>query len=349
MQNYGTIPSRNQIEAAVDMLDHAEPKIVLGSFGMKEKMPQNKTDTLVFRRVLPIDANLTAVGTLAASNAPVVNPQNYLLSEGVNPSAGTITYQDVSVTLQHYGVLRKLTKKTELMYEDDVPKDMRKVVGEHMGTLAEMIQYNVVKGGTSVIFSGSANARTGVIDPITLAKFRAAARAMSNAHASVVTQRLSPGAAYGVSPVAASYLVFCHTDVIADVRNLPGFIPVEEYGSFKPAHESEVGKVEEFRICASPYFVPFVGAGSNAAGFTSVLNNGSAANVYPVLVIAEEAWGSVALKGYDAVSPTYLPASQKNHANPLGQFGYVGCDFYMAAVRLNESWMVRIEVAASAL
>ena len=37
------------------------------------------------------------------------------------------------------------------------------------------------------------------------------------------------------------------------------------------------------------------------------------------------------------------------HANPMGQFGYVGANFYKNAVRLNENWMVRIECAASAL
>jgi hypothetical protein len=50
-----------------------------------------------------------------------------------------------------------------------------------------------------------------------------------------------------------------------------------------------------------------------------------------------------------AVQPTILKATDKNHANPLGQFGYVGANFYMAALRLNENFMQRIEVGASAL
>jgi hypothetical protein len=33
----------------------------------------------------------------------------------------------------------------------------------------------------------------------------------------------------------------------------------------------------------------------------------------------------------------------------MGQFGYVGANFYKNAVRLNENWMVRIEAACSAL
>jgi hypothetical protein len=50
-----------------------------------------------------------------------------------------------------------------------------------------------------------------------------------------------------------------------------------------------------------------------------------------------------------AVKPTVLKASDVNHANPLGQFGYVGANFWLAAVRLNENWMVRLEVGVTAL
>lgn len=339
MQTYSSVPSRNLIKAAVEMLEHAEPITVLGSFCDMREMPKRSTDTLVFRRVMPIDA--------AANGAPDVNPSNYVLSEGVNPIAGTITYQDVSVQLVQYGVLRKLTKKTELMYEDNVPADMVKIVGEHMATLSEMIQYGVVKGGTNVLYTNGSG-RTAVNTVISLAKLRQAARQLEAAHAMQVTKRLAPGAGFGTAAVGAAFLVFIHTDLEADFRNLPGFVPVEEYGTFKPAHDREIGKVEKFRVITSPYFKPWLASGGNP-GTTVLPATGSQADVYPVLVVGEEAWGGVALKGYGSVNPTYLPPSQRNHANPLGQFGYVGADFFTAAVRLNEQWMVRIECAASAL
>ena len=78
-------------------------------------------------------------------------------------------------------------------------------------------------------------------------------------------------------------------------------------------------------------------------------DNGATVDVYPLLIVAEEAWGQLALKGLDAVKPIYLPAKQVNHANPLGRFGYVGAQFMKAAVRLNEQWMVRYECAATYL
>ena len=66
-------------------------------------------------------------------------------------------------------------------------------------------------------------------------------------------------------------------------------------------------------------------------------------------MVGEDAWGQVALKGMNALKPVKLSASTQNHANPLGQFGYVGASTWFNAVRLNEAWMARIEVGVSAL
>lgn len=338
IQNYSTVASRNLIRAEREMLKHAQPIMVLSSFGAQKEQPKRATDTIVFRRAVPIDA--------AANGTPDVTAANYVLAEGTTPTSKTITYADVSVTLQNYGILLKLSSKAELMYEDDIPGDMVKLVGEHMGSLAEVINFGAVRAGTNVQYANGSS-RSAVNTPITLSALRKAARTLESAFAGKVTQRLAPSVNFGTSPVSPGYLVFCHTDVAADIRNIAGFVPIEEYGSYKPAHEREIGKIEEFRIITSPYFKPFLASGS--ATLNGMLNSSSAVDVYPVLVVAEDAWGQVALKGQGAVRPTYLPAKQKNHANPMGLFGYVGADFWKAAVRLNENWMLRIECGATSL
>jgi N4-gp56 family major capsid protein len=343
MQTYSLVPSRNLIMAEREMLKHAMPIKVLSTFGMQKQIPQNKTDTVVFRRALPIDAG--------SNGAPNITTSNYLLQEGVTPGSRTITYQDVQVTLQQYGVLMKLSRKAEAMYEDDIPGDMVKLVGEHMASLEELIAYGVVRGGTNVVYANG-SARTSVNTAITLNKLRQAARQLESAFAQLVTEKLAASVNYGTSAVEPAYLVFIHTDMEADFRNLAGFVPVAKYGSQKPVHEREIGAVERFRIITSPYFKPFLAAGGTITAGTFLSNGGTSgttADVYPSMVVAQEAWGQVALKGMGAIEPIYLPAKQITHANPMGQFGYVGANFYKNAVRLNENWMVRIEAACSAL
>lgn len=343
MQTYSLVPSRNLIMAEREMLKHAMPIKVLSTFGTQKQIPQNKTDTVVFRRALPIDA-----GT---NGAPNITTSNYLLQEGVTPGSRTITYQDVQVTLQQYGVLMKLSSKAEAMYEDDIPGDMVKLVGEHMASIEELISYGVVRGGTNVVFANG-TARTSVNTAITLNKLRQAARQLESAHAQMVTEKLAASVNFNTTAVEPGYLVFIHTDMEADFRNLTGFVPVARYGSQKPVHEREIGAVERFRIITSPYFRPFLAGGGTITAGTFLSNGGTTgttADVYPLMVVAQEAWGQVALKGMNAIQPIYLPAKQITHANPMGQFGYVGANFYKNAVRLNENWLVRIEVACSAL
>lgn len=344
MQNYTTVASRNLIMAEREMLKRAEPIKVLSTFGTQKQVPQNKTDTVVFRRALPLDA--------AANGAPVVDPNAYLLQEGTTPNARTLSYQDVTVTLQNFGVLMKLTSKTAMLYEDDVPADMTAIVGEHMGTLEEMIAYGVVRGGTNVVFANG-TARASVNTAISLPRLRLVARSIEAAHGKRVTEKLAAGPNFGTSAIHPAYLVFVHTDLESDVRNLPGFTPVVEYGSQRPVHEREIGAVEQFRFITSPYFRPYLAAGAANGGAGTFLTNGTAGSgncdIYPVIVVGQEAWGQVALKGMGSIDVTYIKPMEKNHANPLGMFGYVGAQFWKNAVLLNQNWMARLEVAATAL
>lgn len=350
IQNYGTVASRNLIRAAQGMLEHAQPITVLGDFGTQREMPQNSTDTLVFRRTLPFGAS--AVGTTIEGSAryqgtPDITASNFVLAEGVTPNANTISFQDVSVQLQQYGVLFKYSSKVEQLYEDDIPGEMVKLTGETLAEVMEMVRYGVLKAGSTVIY-GNGSSRSAVNTAISLNAIRKAARTLESNRSRRVTSRLAPGVNFATRAVQPAYVVFCHTDAVSDVRNLPGFTRVEEYGSFKPIHDREIGACEDFRFISSPLLKSFAGAGSGTLnGMLSV--GASNVDVYPFIIIGEDAWGQVALKGMSAIKPVVLKASQTNHANPLGQFGYVGASTWFATVRLNDAWMARIEAGVTAL
>ena len=350
IQNYGTVASRNLIRAAQGMLEHAQPITVLGDFGTQREMPQNSTDTLVFRRTLPFGASTvgTAIeGTNRYVGTPNINASDFVLAEGVTPNANTISFQDVSVQLQQYGVLFKYSSKVEQLYEDDIPGEMVKQTGETLAEVMEMVRYGVLKAGSTVIYTNGSS-RSAVNTPISLNALRKAARTLESNRARRVTSRLAPGVNFGTRAVQPAYIVFVHTDAVSDIRNLPGFTRVEEYGSFKPIHDREVGACEDFRFISSPLLKSFAAAGSSTlGGMLSV--GGSNVDVYPFIIIGEDAWGQVALKGMSAIKPVVLKASQTNHANPLGQFGYVGASTWFATVRLNDAFMARIEAAVTAL
>ena len=351
IQNYGTVASRNLIRAAQGMLEHAQPITVLGDFGTQREMPQNSTDTLVFRRTLPFGAS--AVGTTIEGSAryqgtPDIQASNFVLAEGVTPNSNTISFQDVSVQLQQYGVLFKYSSKTEQLYEDDIPGEMVKLTGETLAEVMEMVRYGVLKAGSTVIYANGSS-RSAVNTAISLNAIRKAARTLESNRSRRVTSRLAPGVNFGTRAVQPAYVVFCHTDAVSDIRNLPGFTRVEEYGSFKPIHDREVGACEDFRFVSSPLLKSFLAAGASVGSSGMLSVGGSNVDVYPFIVIGEDCWGQVALKGMSAIKPVVLKASQTNHANPLGQFGFVGASTWFAAVRLNDAFMARIECGVTAL
>ena len=310
----------------------------------------NSTDTLVFRRTLPFGASTvgtTVEGSARYQGTPQITASNFVLAEGVTPNSNTISFQDVSVTLQQYGVLFKYSSKVEQLYEDDIPGEMVKLTGETLAEVMELVRYGVLKAGSTVVYANGTS-RSAVNTAISLNAIRKAARTLESNRCRRVTSRLAPGVNFATRAVQPAYIVFCHTDAVADIRNLPGFTRVEDYGSFKPIHDREIGACEDFRFISSPLLTSFAGSGS--ATLNGMLSVGaSAVDVYPFIVIGEDAWGQVALKGMQAIKPVVLKASQTNHANPLGQFGYVGASTWFATVRLNDAWMARIEAGVTAL
>ena len=352
IQKYSTpISSRNIIKAEMKMLKHADNIMVLGTFGMQKMHPERSTDTIVFRRLRPFNSTVQANPATGYSETPSITPANFVTSEGVTPNANTISYTDVSVTLEQYAILFKFSSKAELMYEDDIPEDQSKLTGETLGEVAELVCYGAIKSGSSVIYANGST-RVGINSTVSLAKLRSAARSMEKNRGKHVTSKISAGPDFDTSPVEPAYVVFMHTDMSADVRDLPGFTKRVEYGSGITAiHPRELGACEEFRFVTSPLFAPFLAAGA-AVGVTGmVAANLTNIDVYPLIIMAEEAWGHVSLKGHGwtAISPTIISSKDKNHANPSGMFGYVGADFWYSSVRLNENWMTRLECAATDL
>ena len=124
IQKYSSpIASRNIIRAEMKMLKHAMPIMVLGTFGSQKSQPLRKTDTIVFRRLRPFNTTIESNPADGYSETPSITPSNFVTAEGTTPNANTISYTDVSVTLEQYAILFQFSSKAELMYEDDIPNE----------------------------------------------------------------------------------------------------------------------------------------------------------------------------------------------------------------------------------
>lgn len=326
-----TISDRTNVYAEREMLKHAEPVMVLGKFGMHKKMPKNKTTTINFRRAVTLEAITTP------------------LAEGVTPKTTAFRYDIVEGTLKQYGMVMGLTDVIEDTHEDPVLNDMTMVCGENAGRSAEALTYGVLKAGTNVRYANGTQ-RSDVNTVLTLGHQRAVIRDLKAQKAMKVSRMLAPGSAYGTSAVESAYIGICHTDLENDIRNLPGFIPTVKYGTRSKLCDEEIGAVEEVRYITSPDLDPFLDAGGTPTGVVS--NGGSAADVYPILYIGQDAYATVALKSdkeLQALEPIIIPVGSKTKDDPLGQRGYVGWKGWHLCLITNDLWMQRLEVAATSL
>ncbi|MEQ8394991.1 N4-gp56 family major capsid protein [Thalassobaculum sp.] len=329
---YGDISQRTAVYAMVDMLSHAEPVLVLSKFGKTHPLPKNKADNAKFRRVIPA----------SRVNVPLV--------EGVTPTAQKLAYEDVAVQMRQWGAYFEISDYVHDTSEDPVLRDMSQQCGEQAARTTEAICWGVIRAGTAVYRANGA-AQTDINTPITLAKQRAVVRYLKNQKAKKVTKMLSPSEEYATRSVEPAYVAFCHTNVESDIRNMAGFIPVAQYGSRQPLCPEELGAVEDVRYISSPDLDYFADAGGNYAdsGTAMVTTTGTKADVFPVVYIGMESYGHVPLKGRGAISPKVLNPDTPRGGDPLGQRGSVGWKAYYQAVILNDTWMARLEVAATEL
>lgn len=343
-QMYTTVAARiGRLKGAI--LAHAIPHEVLSITGKQHRMPKNASDTVVFRRWLPYGGATTNSTTI---NTVSVDANAHLVQEGVTPDADTITPQDITVQLQQYACLYMYTDRAADLYEDNIPDEMKQQTGERMGLVREMIRYGTLKGCTNKFYAGGTTRAT-VDEAIGLNILRRVTRTLKRNRSRMVTRVLSASPDYNTAPVEAGYLVFVHTDAEGDIRDLPGFTKVAEYGSRKPIHENELGSCETFRFVTSPELASIADSGA-AIGSTGLYSTtGSNIDVYPFVVVAEDAWGDVALRGMNSFEPTHIAAGTKDKSDPLGQRGYIGSKFYSAAFVQNDGWMAIVEAGVSSL
>lgn len=325
MSVYGDISPRTAAYAEKELLKRGLPYLILEKFGQAKPLPGNSSKVMKFRRYNALDATPVA------------------LTEGVTPASQALTVTDITATLTQYGSRIQITDVILDTHEDPVLNESITLLGEQAAQMIEQMRFGVLKAGTNVAYANGAS-RVAVNTPITLAAQRKATRALKRQNARPITTVVKSTPAFGTEAVAPGYIGLMHTDLESDVRSLDGFVPSEKYGSMTP-FESELGKVEDVRYLTSTIFAPFPDAGGVKGAMIST--TGVNADVYPVLYVAANAYGIVALKGMYAATPMVVNPKPSD-SDPMGQRGHCAWKSMQTAVILNDAFLIRLEVAATA-
>lgn len=326
---YGDISPSTAAAANVVMLKRGEPHLVLQPLGQAKPLAKNQGSVQTFRRYERLTAATTAI------------------TEGVTPTGSTPTVTPYQAALAQYGDYLELTDVIADIHTDPVLQEYSGMIGEQAALTVETVLFNILKAGTN-LFRANGAARTDINTPYTLNLQRKAVRSLQRQLARPYTTKVSSTPNFNTENVAGGFVAAIHPDLIPTIRGLQGFQDARDY---KATWNSELGAVEDVRYVVSTIIEPWADGGGAKAGSGTTMESttGTAADVYPVLIFAPDAFGVVPLKGANAMTPIVLNPNVPRGGDPLAQRGSVGWKTYFTAKIINESWMCRVECAVPAI
>lgn len=329
MAVYGDITPRTAAYAVDTMLERAQPQLCMARFAVLTSVPKGKTKVVKWARY----------GRLA--------PSTTALTEGVTPSGSNILRTDVTGTLDQYGQWTPLTDVIIDTHEDPVLQEYSQAMGETAGQSLETIVYNAIKAGTAVNYANGTT-RAGLTTVLQAAQARRAIRALKQQDTKPLTTMLSASDGVGTAPIPPCFVCFVHPNVEMDLQNTSnfatGYTRVQNYGTFKPLSDAEIGSFENIRFMASTLYTPF----ANAGGALGSNLGGTAADVYASILVGKNAYGTVNLAGSGSGLTPIVYNPKVSDTDKLGQRGHVGYKMYALAVVLNDAFMVRMEHTVAA-
>lgn len=343
--SYGDISPAVAAYSVVRMLKRAMPYLHLEKFGQTYPLPTNSTQTAKFRRYF-------MQGTTGAAGPDAIAGDNFYiplattpLVEGVTPAGSMLANQDYTVQLKQYGDFITITDVIEDTHTDSVLQQATDILGEQAAVTVETLRFNVLKAGTNVWYANSVAGRGNVVAAIALADQRRVTTGLNRQNAKKITQVVASNPDFNTKSVEAAYMAVCHPDLETDIRSMAGFTPVASYGPHTSPFEGEIGSVEQVRYLTSTVLAAWADAGGAKGVMRST--SGTSADVYPVLYFGRDAFGIVPLKGKSSMTPMVVNPKPAP-GDPLGQRGTVGWKLWTATVILQDAFMARLEVAATA-
>ena len=343
--SYGDLSKNDAFTIQKKMLPIAKRLLTFAKFAQKETKPQKQGLEIRHRRY---------------ERFPVVDTP---IAEGVTPDFSSLEHTTLMHTLKQYGSYVNTTDVQMAAASDPVLKIISERQATQAGETIDFLSYKVFRAGTQVKYVGaSATARTHVDMHIggvacavnnpgvsaTLGPLQTAIRVLENNDAQKLKSKLKASVGIATEPIRESYIAICHPDLRQDIQALPGFVAVEKYSEQSDAIEGEIGGVEGVRFITTTQATPFKDAGDTNGVANCVSTGGVNNDVYPVLIIGEDAIGCATLGGMDSLrSKVVMP--KPGPGDPLGQRGTVAWDTFYSCIILQDLNMYRLEVVCTKL
>ena len=311
-----------------DLLLRVVPYLAHGKVALRKPLPGRNTKTVIFRRIEP----------LSLATTPLV--------EGVPPSGSKITYTDVSSSIKQYGDYVPLSDLVQAVVEHPILMDANKVLAEQASQTLDALLRDVFVAGTSVLYGGGVASRSLLVSPaqkVDKSVLRRAVRLLLSNNARMFTRIITATDKVSTTPVRPAYWAITSPDVLFNLEELPGWIPVEKYASQGPVMDGEVGAFENIRFIVTTQAKQYPEGGGAVSGDVQGTTN---ADVHTILIFGQEAVATVPLDNMSFETIIH-PKGSAGTGDPLNQYGTSGWKRTGTELILNDNFFTRIEVTVT--
>ena len=244
-------------------------------------------------------------------NALPAVPSDRALVEGITPDGQNYGVTAITATVSQYGGYVTISDLLNLTAYDPQMQEVMKLIAAQAGQVSDKITRDILAAGTNVMYADHGN--DGIL---TIEDIKKAVRLLKRVNAKTIQ---------------GNYVAIVHPDVAYDLMNDSEWIDANHYAGSEKIFNGEIGKM---------YGVRFVESTMAKIWKPSTLP------IYGTLVIAENAYGVTLLEG-GGIQTIVKQLGSGGTADPLNQRATVGWKLTKTAVILEQSYMVRIESAAS--
>lgn len=290
--------------------------LVHGKWGQVRDIPRNNTDNIRFRRY----------SLLTSITDPLV--------EGVTPSLDTLSVTNVDATVQQYGRGFLLTDKLMFTTLDPILMEVADILGENAANTLDQLTREELATTTTIQYASTATTNGTVTSAmkVTKAEVQEAVRTLKNNNAKKITSMVNASDGFNTSPLDACYIGIVHPNTTYDLKNIPGFVRVEEYGQ-RQAMPGEVGALDEVRFIETTNAKVYSSAGSGSI------------DVYGTLIMASNFYALSRISGEAMKNIVEGPGG---NADPLHQRQTSAWKATFVATILNDAFGLSLRHAVSA-
>lgn len=244
------------------------------------------------------------------------------LTEGVTPNGQQLTVSTITATVAQYGGFIELSDVLLLTAIDNNLVEAQEILGDQAGRTLDTITREVLNGGTNVIYAGAKTARSSLTasDKISVSLIKQAVRNLKVNMAKKIN---------------GYYVAIIHPDVAYDLMCDSEWISASEYAGSTQLFEGEIGKVHGVRFVETTEAKIWEKAAAS-----------SAKSVYSTLILGSNAYGTTSVEG-GGLTSIVKQLGSAGTADPLNQRATAGWKAIKTAVRLVETYMVRLETCSS--